>query len=89
MPIVGRIAELDALDAVLAEVERSRSARRIVLLGEPGIGKTRLANAFLSQAESRARALSGRCRAYGDGAGLRPFRDIVDQLEPLGRCRCR
>ena len=59
MPIVGRIAELDALDAALAEVERSESARRIVLLGEPGIGKTRLANAFLSQAESRARTLCG------------------------------
>ena len=83
MPIVGRIAELDALDAALAEVERSRSARRIVLLGEPGIGKTRLANAFLSQAESRARTLSGRCRAYGDGAGLLPLRDILEQLEPL------
>ena len=63
VPIVGRIGELDALDAALAEVERSRSARRIVLLGEPGIGKTRLASAFLSQAESRARTLSGRCRA--------------------------
>ena len=43
VPIVGRVAELDALDAALAEVERSRSARRVVLLGEPGIGKTRLA----------------------------------------------
>ena len=83
MPIVGRIAELDALDAALAEVERSQSARRIVLLGEPGIGKTRLASAFLSQAESRARTLSGRCRAYGDGAGLLPLRDILEQLEPL------
>ena len=83
VPIVGRLAELDALDAALAEVERSRSARRVVLLGEPGIGKTRLANAFLSQAESRARTLSGRCRAYGDGAGLLPLRDIVEQLEPL------
>ena len=65
------------------EVERSQSARRIVLLGEPGIGKTRLANAFLSRAESRARTLSGRCRAYGDGAGLLPLRDILEQLEPL------
>ena len=71
------------LDAALAQVEQSQSAGRVVLLGEPGIGKTRLANAFLSQVESRARTLSGRCRAYGDGAGLLPLRDILEQLEPL------
>jgi len=83
VPIVGRVAELDALDAALAQVEQGQSARRVVLLGEPGIGKTRLANAFLSRAETRARTLSGRCRAYGDGAGLLPLRDILEQLEPL------
>jgi DNA-binding SARP family transcriptional activator len=82
-PIVGRVAELGRLDTVLAEVERSRSAQRIVVIGEPGIGKTRLANAFVCELGERTRTVSGRCRAYGDGAGLRPLRDIVEQLEPL------
>ena len=62
VPIIGRTAELDALEAVLAEVVRSNAPRRAVVLGEPGIGKTRLANAFVSQVGARARA----CR---DAAG--------------------
>ena len=82
-PIVGRSAELERLEAAFRDAADRRSVRRVVLLGEPGIGKTRLAGAFVTQMAADARALSGRCRAYGDGAGLRPLRDIVDQLEPL------
>ena len=82
-PIVGRVAELERLGTVLAEVERSGSVARVVLIGEPGIGKTRLANAFVSQLGGGSRTVAGRCRAYGDGAGLRPLRDMLEQLEPL------
>jgi predicted ATPase len=39
--LVGRVAELEALDRALAEQERRRS-RAVELLGEPGIGKTRM-----------------------------------------------
>ena len=83
MPIVGRIAELDALDAALggggAEPIRAshRPARRA------GDRQDSARERVLSQAESRARTLSGRCRAYGDGAGLLPLRDIIEQLEPI------
>jgi DNA-binding SARP family transcriptional activator/tetratricopeptide (TPR) repeat protein len=80
-PIVGREAELERLEAALAEVEAAGSTRRVVLLGEAGIGKTRLANAFVSQVAGRTRALSGRCRAYGDVAGLLPLSDMLEQLE--------
>jgi DNA-binding SARP family transcriptional activator len=82
-PIVGRSVELDRLEAAFRETAQSRSVRRVLLVGEPGIGKTRLAAAFMSEPAAETIALSGRCRAYGDGAGLRPLRDIVAQLEPL------
>ena len=62
---------------------RRNAPRRAVVLGEPGIGKSRLADAFVSRVGARARAVSGRCRPYGDEAGLRPLRDILAQLEPL------
>ena len=39
--LVGRIEELSSLDRVLAELDQGRSAA-VLLVGEPGIGKTRL-----------------------------------------------
>src|SRR4051812_8110604 len=80
-PIVGREAELERLEAALAAGEAAGSTRPVVLLGQAGIGKTRLANAFVSQVAGRTRALSGRCRAYGDVAGLLPLSDMLEQLE--------
>jgi predicted ATPase len=52
--IVGRAAELDLLDDVLASLERVRRPRAIELDGEPGIGKTRLLTELSRAAVSRA-----------------------------------
>jgi DNA-binding SARP family transcriptional activator/tetratricopeptide (TPR) repeat protein len=82
-PIVGRRRELAALDAAFEEVAASGSPRRVVLVGEAGIGKTRLARAFLDQVGPRAQVLSGRCPAYGDGAALRPLVQILEQVGPV------
>ena len=58
---VGRAADLDALAAVYADAAGGR--RRLVLVhGEPGIGKTRLAAEFARRAhEEGAIVLYGRC----------------------------
>ena len=53
--LVGRTAELEAIDGSLA-VLRSRWVKPVLVIGEPGIGKTRLL------AELAARADAGRCR---------------------------
>ena len=60
-PFVGRSRELQTLRGAL---DRARDGRGGVVLiaGEPGIGKTRLAEEFVrSQAAAPARALWGRC----------------------------
>jgi predicted ATPase len=44
VPLVGRERELDELDAALAEARDGRG-RLVFIAGEPGIGKTRLAEA--------------------------------------------
>jgi DNA-binding SARP family transcriptional activator len=58
---VGRAADIEALSGIYADV--SRSERRLVLVsGEPGIGKTRLAAEFARRAhEQGAIVLYGRC----------------------------
>jgi ATP/maltotriose-dependent transcriptional regulator MalT len=51
-PFVGRADELDALEQVLDELNRGPSGA-IELVGEPGIGKTRLLSELAARAEAR------------------------------------
>jgi DNA-binding SARP family transcriptional activator len=64
---VGRIWELEALEAGLDDAFAGRG-RLFLAVGEPGIGKSRLADEFASRAKQRAAlVLWGRCWE-GDGA---------------------
>ncbi len=59
---VGRAAELERLRATWADVARHRSRRIVLIAGEPGIGKTRLAHRFATDVlDAGARVLLGRC----------------------------
>ncbi len=58
-PLVGRVRELDTLMQLYAN---SREARLVVIEGEAGIGKTRLAEEFIELVRDRAAAIiSARC----------------------------
>jgi DNA-binding SARP family transcriptional activator len=58
---VGRVADLEALASVYSQTA-SGSSRLVLLCGQPGIGKTRLATEFaLSAHEDGAIVLYGRC----------------------------
>jgi DNA-binding SARP family transcriptional activator len=82
-PLVGRRAELARLDAELAAVVRDQAARRVVVLGEAGIGKTRLVREFAARVQRSAQVLTGRCAAYAEGSDLLPLRDILSQVGQL------
>ena len=80
-PFVGRTVELARLDAVLAAVA-DRGGRRLVLLsGEPGIGKTRLALRFASEAPRQATVLLGRCSEEPLTAAYGPFAEVLARCD--------
>jgi class 3 adenylate cyclase len=78
-PIVGREDELAAVEALLAKVIESRTARAATILGDAGIGKSRLSREVMARAAGAgARAVHGRCLPYGDGITFWPLRDIAN-----------
>ena len=76
-PMVGRTAELARLRAAFERVVRQNTAYRFTVLGEAGIGKSRLAREFADALGSDARVLTGHCPAYGDGITFWPLREVV------------
>jgi class 3 adenylate cyclase len=76
-PFVGREAELEELQLATREAFSARSCRHLVLVGEPGIGKTRLAVELAAGLGRDGRALAGCCVPYGEGATYQPLRDLL------------
>lgn len=78
---VGRKRELQLLDAIYQRAVQEPGMQLISVVGEPGVGKSRLVAEFdrsLVDAESATR-LHGRCLAYGDGIGFWPLAEAVKQ----------
>jgi tetratricopeptide (TPR) repeat protein len=74
--LVGRGVELERLVTSLEEAIAG-NVRVAVVLGEPGIGKSRLADEFAVRVSGRATILRGGCLPYGEGTLWRPFAQIV------------
>jgi class 3 adenylate cyclase/tetratricopeptide (TPR) repeat protein len=76
-PMVGREAELAALETELDAADRERRCRLATIVGPAGIGKSRLGNEVFSATRGRATTLVGRCLEYGEGITYWPLRGIV------------
>jgi len=78
-PLLGRIAELSTLIKVYHTAGRGQT-QAVLLEGEVGIGKTRLATEFLAWAEMEgADVLQG--QAFETGGQL-PYRPVIEALRP-------
>jgi class 3 adenylate cyclase len=66
-PFVGREVDLALLQQTYARAVRESSAQLVTIVGEPGIGKTRLAAEFRAAAGDEPLCLQGRCLSYGEG----------------------
>ena len=80
-PLAGRRDELAALHGAVMTVSDQRRTRLFVLLGEAGIGKTRLAAELARELEGRATIVQGRCLSYGQSLSYWP---LVEVLRALG-----
>jgi DNA-binding SARP family transcriptional activator/tetratricopeptide (TPR) repeat protein len=78
-PFVGRAAELEQLHFAVREAFTTRSCTHLVVVGEPGVGKSRLATEFATSIAGEARVLTGTCVAYGEGATYMPLREVFDE----------
>lgn len=76
-PIFGRNGELSRLRSAFRRVVRSGTAWRHTVLGDAGIGKSRLAREFVSSIGADANAIALRCPAPGEGVAFLPVRDAV------------
>jgi DNA-binding SARP family transcriptional activator len=79
LPLCGRDAELAELRTLFERVVSGPACVLVTVLGEAGIGKTRLASELGGAVD--ARVLVGRCVQYGEGATYLP---LVEMLEQLG-----
>jgi class 3 adenylate cyclase/tetratricopeptide (TPR) repeat protein len=76
-PMVGRERELLAVAEVFRRAVAERSCHAVTIVGEPGVGKSRLAAEFAHAVAGEATVLSGRCLSYGEGLTFWPIGEIV------------
>ena len=82
LPLVGRVAELERLCNAFDETVAERRCRVVTVLGEPGIGKTRLAREVAQRLNENATVLVARCLSYGEGATFLPLLAALRRAEP-------
>lgn len=75
--MVGREAELAMIEALMDQAISGGRPKLVVLLGEAGIGKSRLAAEFLNGVSEKVRTLVGRCLPYGEGITFWPLREVL------------
>jgi class 3 adenylate cyclase/tetratricopeptide (TPR) repeat protein len=76
-PMVGRGGELRLLEAALDRAIARRRCELAVVIGEPGMGKSRLLVEFEEKTVGRARPLHARCPPYGEGITFWPLAEMV------------
>jgi len=75
---VGRRAELELVLEAWRRAQAELSCELVTIVGDPGIGKSRLVAEAV--AEIGSRTVSGRCLPYGEGITYWPVVEVIKQL---------
>jgi class 3 adenylate cyclase/tetratricopeptide (TPR) repeat protein len=79
---VGRDVELATLERIYDEVVERREPRLVTILGDAGVGKTRLVREFWERLGSRSPEplrRTGRCLSYGEGVTYWPLGEVLKE----------
>lgn len=79
---VGRDEEMCVLERVLEEVIEERQAQLVTILGDAGVGKTRLLREFWGLLGARSPETlrrTGRCLSYGQGITYWPLGEVLKE----------
>jgi class 3 adenylate cyclase/tetratricopeptide (TPR) repeat protein len=83
-PLVGRERELASLGDVFNLAMLQRACRLATVIGDAGVGKSRLIREFTVQHVDTALVIRGRCLPYGDGITFWPLREAVRDAAAIG-----
>jgi predicted ATPase len=76
-PLAGRDEELAVLLQAWQEACAGRTVRLVTVIGDAGVGKSRLVHETIVRTGDTARVLRGRCLPYGDGITFWPLVEMV------------
>jgi class 3 adenylate cyclase len=75
-PLVGRERELGLLEASVRDLEAGHG-HALLIVGEAGLGKTRMLEELRARTAEVSTWLEGRCASYGAEAPYGPFADVL------------
>ena len=79
VPLVGRDEEMRQLAAACAVASQEQVTTLVTVIGEAGIGKTRLVYEIERRFGHEVNVLTGRCLPYGEGITFWPLREVIRQ----------
>jgi class 3 adenylate cyclase/tetratricopeptide (TPR) repeat protein len=82
-PFVGRDREITVLQEAL-RMASAAGGQIVGLVGEPGLGKSRVVLEFAREAAATATILEGRCLSFGSRFAYLPLLEIVGRICDLG-----
>lgn len=85
VPLIGRDRELRILERLVEDCVADETCALVTLLGEAGIGKTRIVAALEAHLADSARVVVGRCASYGEGITFLPVAQVIEALTGIDR----
>ena len=77
LPMVGRADQLEILLTAFRSAVDAQACRRVRILGDPGVGKSRLVHEFVDRIPGDVRVLRGGCLSYGEGITFWPVVELI------------
>jgi predicted ATPase/class 3 adenylate cyclase len=81
--LVGRETEVAHLHEAFETAAARQMAHLVTIIGDAGVGKSRLIADFVDSVSKQATVLRGRCLPYGDGITFWPIVDVTRQAAAI------